>query len=63
MASGQPQGRAMVGRGSNKGQPQAHIDAAMKIQGLHRNQRLIMIHTENGIVGGAGLGVEGGICR
>ena len=59
--AGNAECRAMVGRGANEGQAQADIDAAVEVQRLHRDQRLVMIHAEDGVIGGAGLGMEGGV--
>src|SRR5262245_34365765 len=48
----------MVRRRTYKGQAQRHIDAAVEVYCLERDQRLIMIHAERRIVVATRLGVE-----
>ena len=48
--------RAVVGRGADEGKAQAHIDAAVEVQRLHRDQRLVVIHAEDRVIKRARLG-------
>ena len=59
--AGDAKRRAVVGRGADEGQAQADIDAAVEVQRLHRDQRLVVIHAEDRVIGGARLGMEGRI--
>ena len=48
----------MIRGGSYKGKPDSHIDPVVEIKGFHRNQRLIVIHADGGVIGRTGRGVE-----
>ena len=48
----------MVRRGAHERQADGHVDRPVEIQRLDRDQRLIVIHADGGVVGGTRLGVE-----
>src|ERR1051326_5707053 len=56
--SGNVQRGAVVGRGADDRQPQRNVHAFPESQCLHRDQRLVVIHAESGIVAGARTGME-----
>src|SRR6202034_163842 len=39
-------GGAVIGRGADEGQAQRDIDAALEIDGLERDERLVVIHAQ-----------------
>ena len=51
--AGDVEGGAVVGRGAHEGQPERHVDRAVESQRLDRDQRLVVIHAERGVVAGA----------
>ena len=51
-------GRAVVGRGAHERQPQRDVDAALEGERLERDQGLVVIHGDDGIVAAPGLGVK-----
>ena len=48
----------MVGRGAHDVEPEGDVDAAVEIDGLDRDQRLVVVHADRGVVAGAGGRVE-----
>ena len=44
---------AVIGRGADEGQAERDVDAAREVDGLDRDQRLVVIHAERRIVGRA----------
>src|SRR5690606_33133512 len=48
--SGDIIGGAVIGRGADEIKAERDIDAAVKINGFQRDQRLIMIHAEDGVI-------------
>ena len=48
----------MVGRGADERQTQRHVNAALEVQRLDRDQRLIVIHAHGGVIARAGGGVK-----
>ncbi len=44
----------MIWRGADDRQPQGDVHAAPEVQHLHRDQRLVVIHADHGVVGAAG---------
>ena len=48
----------MVGRGAHKWKTDGHVDAAREVDGLDRDQRLVVIHAERRVVGRARGGME-----
>src|SRR5262245_60317174 len=61
--AGEGKSRAVVGRGANERKPEGHVDAFLEGKGLERWKRLIVIHANRGVVGGAGRIVEHRIGR
>jgi hypothetical protein len=56
--SGDVEGGAVIGRSADERQPERHIDRAVEIERLHRDQRLVVIHAQRGIVIPPRRGVE-----
>ena len=53
--------RAMIRRRTHERQAEGHVDAAVEGERLDRDQRLVVVHRDDRIVGLARLGVEQGI--
>jgi len=51
----------VIGRGADEGKPQRDVDAAGEVDGLERNERLIVIHAEDGVVAPPRLGMKEGV--
>ena len=49
---------AVIGRGADEGQAEGDVDAAVEIDGLERDQRLVVIHAQRRVVTLARLGME-----
>ena len=52
-SAGDVEGGAVVGRGAHEGQAEGDVDAVVEGDGLDRDQRLVVIHGERGVVAGA----------
>ena len=52
------EGGAVVGGGAHEGQPQRDVDAVLEGDGLERDQRLVVVHGDGGIVGAPRRRVE-----
>ncbi len=61
--AGDVERRAVVGRGPDPRQSQGNIDPALDIEGLERDQALVVVHADGGIVGRPRRLVEQGIGR
>ncbi len=48
----------MIRRGADEGQAEGDVDAAVEGQRLDRNQRLVVIHADRGVIGFPRLGVK-----
>ena len=48
----------MVGRGADEVEAEGDVDAAVEVEGLDRDQRLVVVHADRGVVAGARRGVE-----
>jgi hypothetical protein len=59
----QREGGPVIGRGAHERQAERDVDAAVEGQRLEGNQRLVVIHGDHGVIGGARLGVEQGVGR
>ena len=59
--AGQREGGAVIGRGAHERQAERDVDAAVEGQRLERDQRLVVVHGDGGVVGAARLGVEQGV--
>jgi hypothetical protein len=55
---GDVEGGAVIGRGANKRQPQRHVDRAVEIECLRRDQRLVVIHAECRVIAPPRRGME-----
>ena len=55
------EGRAVVWAGARGGEPEGGIDSRVEIKQLKRDQTLVMIHAENGIVAPIGGWLEDGV--
>ena len=53
----------MVRRRADEGQPQGDVDAAREIDGLERDQGLVVIHAQRGVIARARGGVEQAVGR
>src|SRR3546814_2194215 len=53
----------MVGRGADERQAEGNVATLVEIQRLDRDQRLVVIHADRGVVAGARRGMEHGIWR
>ena len=56
--AGNAERRAMIGRGTDEGQPERHVHTLLEGECLERHQRLVVIHANGGVVGRAGAGME-----
>src|SRR5712691_1638243 len=54
-ASSDVKGGAVIGRGADERKPERHIDRAVEIDRLHRDQRLVVIHAQCGVIAAARL--------
>ena len=52
---------AMVGRGADDRQAERDVDAFLEMERLQRDQRLVVIHAQGGVVARARRGVEHGV--
>ena len=43
----------MVGRGAHEVEAERHVDPALEVDGLDRDQRLVVVHADRGVVAGA----------
>ena len=48
--AGDVEGGAVIGRGAHDRQAQRDVDALVEMERLQRDQRLIVIHAERGVV-------------
>ena len=56
--AGDVEGGAVIGRGADEGQAERDVDALVESQRLQRDQRLIVIHGDGGVVSLARAGME-----
>ena len=56
--SGDPQRRAVAGRGAHDGEAERDVDSGLEMDGLERYQGLIVMHADHGVVGFAGASVK-----
>lgn len=61
--TGNVESRAMVGGCPYEGQAERDVYPAVEIQGLERDQRLIVIHAKCRVIAGARFGMKQGIGR
>ena len=59
--AGNVERRAVVGRGPDDRQAERDVDAILEMQGLHRDQRLVVVHAKRGIVVGPRRRMEQGV--
>src|SRR6185312_7542565 len=48
--AGDVEGGAVIGRGADEGEAERDVDAAVEIDRLDRDERLVVIHAEHGVV-------------